>query len=224
MDETGSCIPEKPSLFKLMAKKSAHLPASSEPISFLPNTAAPPRVPKYKASLAVMSFRFGSSDNEYPVMPSLTRESNIALRTSARRCEPSLEAEPSTPRPTLTPALRYSLIGAMPEARRILEVGQCATPQLCLAKTLISSSLTQTACANHTSLPTQSTDCIYPTGRCPNICIQNCSSSSVSARCVCRCTPYSRAIFADCFIKSDVTLKGEHGASTICTIAPGLGS
>src|SRR5258706_5641052 len=207
-----------------MAKKSAHLPASSEPISFRPRTAAPPRVPKYNASRAVINFLFGSFDNEYPVIPSLTRESNIALRTSARRCEPSLEAEPSTPRPTLTPALRYSLIGAMPEARRILEVGQCATPQLCLAKTLISSSLTQTACANHTSLPTQSTDCIYPTGRCPNICIQNCSSSSVSARCVCRCTPYSRAIFADCFIKSDVTLKGEHGASTICTIAPGLGS
>ncbi len=34
----------------------------------------------------------------------------------------------------------------------MFEVGQCATPQLCLAKTLISSSLTQTACANQTSL------------------------------------------------------------------------
>src|SRR5512141_1759416 len=157
-------------------------------------------------------------------MPSLTRESNIALRASANRCEPSLEAEPSTPRPTLTPALRYSLMGAMPEASRILDVGQCATPQLCLAKTLISSSLTHTACANQTSLPTQSTDCMYPTGRCPNTCIQNCSSSSVSARCVCRCTPYSRASLADCFIKSDVTLKGEHGAKTICTIEPGFGS
>src|SRR5687767_1434552 len=177
-----------------MAKKSAHFPASKLPISFLPKTAAPPLVPKYKASRTVINLRtssptllplrLGDGDAEKPVMPSLTRATSIALRTSAKRCEPSLEAEPSTPRPTLTPAARYSLTGAMPEASRILEVGQCATPQLCLAKTLISSSLTQTACANQTSSPTQSSSCMYRTGRCPNFCRQNCSSSSVSARCV----------------------------------------
>ena len=56
-----------------------------------------------------------------------------------------VDAEPSTPRPTLTPAARYCLTGAMPEASRILEVGQCATPHWCFAKSLISSSFTHTA-------------------------------------------------------------------------------
>src|SRR5688500_19358652 len=128
-----------------MAKQSAHLAASKLPISFLPKSAAPPHVPKYEASLAVINLRItspallplreGDGDAEKPVMPSLTRETSIALRTSAKRCEPSLEAEPSTPRPTFTPAARYSLTGAIPEASLMLEVGQCATPPLCLAKT-----------------------------------------------------------------------------------------
>ena len=39
-----------------------------------------------------------------------------------------MEAEPSTPRPTGTPASRIARIGAMPEASRMLEHGQCATP------------------------------------------------------------------------------------------------
>src|SRR4030095_16409274 len=125
---------------RFIAKKSAHLPTSKLPISFLPNTAAPPRVPRYNASRAVISLRASAAgldspfdelsglldpplseeagDAEKTVMPSLTRESNTALRTSANRCELSLEAEPSTPRPTLTPAWRYCLTGAIPEASR----------------------------------------------------------------------------------------------------------
>jgi hypothetical protein len=42
----------------------------------------------------------------------------------------SLLAEPSTPRPTFTPAARYFLIGAMPDPRRMFEHGQCAAPHL----------------------------------------------------------------------------------------------
>ena len=38
-------------------------------------------------------------------------------------------AEPSTARPTSTPAARYFLTGAIPDARRMLELGQWATPQ-----------------------------------------------------------------------------------------------
>ena len=76
---------------------------------------------------------------ENPVMPSFRRDSSIACRTSASRCEPSLLAEPSTPRPTFTPAARYSFTGAIPEARRMFEVGQCATPQPCLANVFTSS-------------------------------------------------------------------------------------
>jgi len=40
----------------------------------------------------------------------------------------SFEAEPSTAIETGTPASRIARIGAMPEARRMFEHGQCATP------------------------------------------------------------------------------------------------
>ena len=83
-------------------------------MSVRPITAAPPRVPSHNASRAVISdltpcpSPAGRGERENPVIPSLTRDNNIACRTSAKRCEPSLEAEPSTPRPTLTPTARYS--------------------------------------------------------------------------------------------------------------------
>ena len=41
--------------------------------------------------------------------------------------EASFDAEPSTPSPTGTPASSSSSTLAVPEARRMLEVGQCAT-------------------------------------------------------------------------------------------------
>ena len=44
--ETGSCMPVKPIRLRFIAKKSAHFPLSRIPISVLPNTAAPPRVPR----------------------------------------------------------------------------------------------------------------------------------------------------------------------------------
>jgi len=63
------------------------------------------------------------------VRESATRESSIACRASASMCEPSLLAEPSTPNPTFTPAARIFFTGAMPDASRMFEDGQCATPQ-----------------------------------------------------------------------------------------------
>ena len=86
------------------------------------------------------------------------RCSSIACRASANRWLLSLEAEPSTPRPTRTPASRMARIGAMPEARRMLELGQCATPQPVRAKSAISSGFRTTQWACHTSAPIQPTE------------------------------------------------------------------
>ena len=41
---------------------------------------------------------------------------------------PDAQAEPSTPSPTFTPASSICNIGAIPEAKRIFELGQWATP------------------------------------------------------------------------------------------------
>ena len=81
--------------------------------------------------------------------------------------EASLLAEPSTARPTATPAVMYFFTGAMPEARRMFELGQCATPQPARAKRAISASLTWTAWANQTSPATQPRRSIHSTGRTP---------------------------------------------------------
>ena len=68
----------------------------------------------------------------------------------------SFDAEPSTPRPTRTPASRYSRTGATPAPRRRFEVGQCATPVFDAAKSAVSSAERWTQWAHHTSGPSQS--------------------------------------------------------------------
>src|SRR5437868_6686272 len=50
-----------------MAQKSAHLPRSKLPISCLPRTAAPPRVPRASASRAVIRVRWGALDKAHRV-------------------------------------------------------------------------------------------------------------------------------------------------------------
>ena len=52
----------------------------------------------------------------------------------------SLEADPSTPMPTGTPAASSSTVRAMPEASRMLELGQCATPVPAAPRRAISAS------------------------------------------------------------------------------------
>ena len=65
----------------------------------------------------------------------------------------------------------------------------------------------------------------YAAGRAPNRSMQNCSSSRVSATCVCRSTlSYVRASLAASIIKSVVTENGEQGARPTRTIAYGFGS
>ena len=81
--------------------------------------------------------------------------------------EVSLEAEPSTPRPTLTPVSSISRILAMPWPQRMLAEGQCATPVPVSAKRLISSDVMKIECANQTSGPSQPTDSANSTDRMP---------------------------------------------------------
>ena len=81
-----------------------------------------------------------------------------ALRSSVWSSPDSLEAVPSTPRPTGTPAASMSGTRAMPAARRALEDGQCATPVPVRAKAAMSESFMWTQCAIHTSSPSQPVD------------------------------------------------------------------
>ena len=75
--------------------------------------------------------------------------------TSWRRSPRSFDAEPSTPSPTGTEACRISATGAMPAPRRMLEVGQCATPVPAEPKRLTSSPERWTQCAHQTSSSSQ---------------------------------------------------------------------
>ena len=113
-----------------------------------PSTLAPPNVAISSASCAPSAHGFG------PTM----RCSSIACRASASRWLQSLLAEPSTPRPTRTPASRILRTGAMPEASRMFDVGQCATPLPVRAKSAISESFIQTQCACQTSSPVHPSD------------------------------------------------------------------
>ena len=109
----------------------------------------------------------------------------------------------------------------MPAPRRPFELGQCATPVCVSPKRATSAALMWTQWASHTSSPSQSRRSRYSTGRQPKRSRQNCSSSIVSARCVCRRTPRLRASSADSVISASLTENGEQGATAIRVIAPG---
>ncbi|EWS58163.1 hypothetical protein Y694_03938 [Methylibium sp. T29-B] len=103
------------------------------------------------------------------------------MRASASRWPPSFEAEPSTPRPTGTPASRIARTGAMPEASRMFEQGQCATPVPVRANRPMPGASSLTQCACHTSRPTQP----GPRRTRP----ASCRTSGASSRCPCRSRP-----------------------------------
>ena len=193
--------------------KSARLPGSSAPRSSRPSTAAPPRVAISSASRALIASA-----------PRATRCNSMAWRASPIRSPASLEAEPSTPSPTFTPASRIARTGAMPEPSRQLEHGQCATPVPERANRSISPASSFTQCACHTSGPVQPSPSAKSPGRCPNRSSEKAMSSSFSARWVCIITPLSRASSAESRISSGLTENGEHGATPTRIIAPGFGS
>jgi len=105
-------------------KKSAHFPVSREPTSSRPRTRAPrasrSRAPRARSSTAGPGRRrprrpsIGHPSTAPRRRPRSRRASSIAWRVSRSRFEESLLAEPSTPRPTPTPAARYFLTGRCP--------------------------------------------------------------------------------------------------------------
>ena len=104
------------------------MPISIEPKSVRFRTEAPPSVAISRASRALMEFA-----------PFFTRCSKSNCLASDSKCPASLDADPSTPRPTFTPPSLISRIGAMPDPNLQFEQGQWATPVLVLANKLISS-------------------------------------------------------------------------------------
>ena len=156
--------------------------------------------------------------------PSRTRATSSAWCSSSIIRPDSLEAAPSTPSPTGTPARRNPAIGAAPEPSRPLEVGQCATPVPVAPNRSIAGCARCTQWAIHTSSPSHPSSSAYWAGEQPNRSWQYASSSSVSARCVCRRTPRRRASSADSRISSPVTLNGEQGPTTIRSSDSGDGS
>ena len=121
---TGSSAPPSSSpSSRPNGEVGARCPARSTPMSSRASTAAPPRVAIRSASRAVRA-----------VGPPRPRATSSACLTSKQRSLRSFEAEPSTPRPTRTPASSIARTGATPAPRRRLEVGQCATPVPVAAK------------------------------------------------------------------------------------------
>src|SRR5205823_12511498 len=128
-------------------KKSAHLPGSSEPISERPRTRAPPRVASSTTSRAVIhsSARTGCDCERNIYLrgpsggsnPSRNRANSMAWRASSKMLDASLLDEPSTTRPTLTPAAMYFFIGVMQEPRGRLDHGQLAAAPAVEANLLI---------------------------------------------------------------------------------------
>ncbi len=92
-------------------------------MSFLPSTAAPPRVAISSTSQAVIGFGAFSPLSEAPCNPARSRAISSACRTSASMCELSLLADPSTPKPTGIPSRRYSTSGANPEPGACWKMG-----------------------------------------------------------------------------------------------------
>src|SRR5699024_1100315 len=169
---TGSSITSWPNPSTRHRAMSASLPTVSEPNSpSRPNSRAPPSVAISRACRAPTACG-----------PLRARAINSAWCISPTSGVNSLEAGPSTPSPTRTPASNSSVTRQIPAPRRPLEVGQCATPVLVAAIRPIPSSDRCTACANHTSSPSQPSSSAYSTGVHPNSARHCSSSSTVSAR------------------------------------------
>lgn len=134
------------------------MPGTSAPMSSRPSTRAPPSVAISSASRAPIA-----------AGPKPTRASSIAWRVSPSMWAPSFEALPSTPRPTGTPASRMARTGAMPEASRMFEHGQWATPVPVRANSSMPCASSLTQCACQTSRPTQPRSSAYSAGVMPNV-------------------------------------------------------
>ncbi len=194
---------------------SASLPGSSEPSSSSrPRQRAPSIVPSASAARAVSA-----------AGPPRRRATSSASRTSAASSPASLDAAPSTPRPTGAPAAVSAATGAMPAPRRAFELGQCATPVPVAPNRATSASLRCTQCASHTSSP-EPAEVVEVLDRAHR---RTAPGRTPPRRASRRggCAGARRgggASSAASAISPRVTQKGEHGASATRTIAPGDGS
>ena len=93
-------------------------PTEISPISPIrPRQPAPPRVAISSAIRAVPA-----------AAPFCNFASNIAWRASSHNDAESADDDPSTPRPTCTPASRSCTTGEIPDDKMRLLLGQCAAP------------------------------------------------------------------------------------------------
>jgi hypothetical protein len=189
---------------------SARSPGSSRPTSVRPRQRAPPSVARRSASTGPNAV--GSRLR--------WRARNTAIRSSGSRPPISLDATPSTPRPTGAPAATRSAVRAMPDPRRQLLDGQCATPVPAAPRRATSASSKWMPCATHTSSAIQPSSSSRATGRRPNRATASRSSATVSARWVCSRSPRRRASAADSAISLVVTLNGLHGATVTAMRSP----
>ena len=214
--QTGSAMPLPASPSTRQTAMSASLPTSSEPSSSSrPRQRAPPTVAARRLSRAVSASG-----------PPRNRAASSAWCSSSTIRPDSLDADPSTPSPTGTPASSRSRIrrdarpeprvgrravrhagagGGEPGDRGVGEVHAVGEPHVVAEPTEVLGVLDR-ACA-------------------PNVARQNSSSSRVSAEVgVHAARPRARASAAESRISSAVTENGEQGATAICSIASGDGS
>ena len=162
-------------------------PGASTPSSPVrPRHAAPPSVAISSAMRAVPA-----------PAPSRSLASSIAWRASSHSDAASADDEPSTPRPTCTPAARRATTGAMPEARIRLLDGQWATPTPAAPRRRTSSVSGITQWASQARSVSQPVRSRYSVGRHPNVASENSSSSAFSAKWVCRRTSRRSASSAE---------------------------
>ena len=123
-----------------------------------------------------------------PSRPPATRCSSIACRTSSSRCELSLEAEPSTPRPTRAPA-RAARVPARSRCPDACSRWDSARRRCASRRARGISAARDAPCARATRRRRSSPAVRQVRPAAAEALEAKRSSSSVSARCVCACTP-----------------------------------
>ena len=215
MATTGSAMPAWPAPSMRQRATSASLPGSSEPISSSrPRQRAPWIVPRARAVAGGHGGRPAAQAGHQEGLAHLDGQLARLLRGGAVDAEPHGDA-------------RAGQVGHRGDARAEARVGRGAVGHRGARSRRSGRSPAGerwTQWASHTSGPSQSRPSRYSTGRTPKRSRQKASSSRVSARCVCRRTPWRRARAADSRISSPVTENGEHGATAMRSIDPGAGS